>query len=115
MVQGEAHACETEISAIDEQARQVIKRTRDQYPGGRLSSRGDFPAPPAELVTLQQKREAIIQGHVTTLQTKMGQSPFAKLDSTLQSRFAKQVHSNTLPVAPRTRSSRNQSLEPLNR
>jgi hypothetical protein len=97
LIQEEAHLCESEVTQVDAQARQIIAGIRNRYPGGRVSDASQIPKPPETLFALQRQRDAVIQRHVEKLQRALGASAFVHLDSNLQTRFAPKIRRSMLP------------------
>jgi hypothetical protein len=70
-----ATACLAEVEVVDDQAGEIIRQLRTQYPPGQTSRP---PSVPPELLELQKKRDATILKYRDDLQARLGDDAFAR-------------------------------------
>ena len=97
LLKATAHDAATAIQAIDQQIQAVVVTYRAQLPSNRLPSKGDLPALPPELKTLQAAKDQAVLDHVTSLQTGFGTDRFQHFDSWVQSAITPHI---TVAQAP---------------
>jgi hypothetical protein len=70
-----ATSCLAEVEKLDDQAEEVIRQVRAQYPPG---NNNRAPSVPTELLELQKKRDATILRYRDELQARFGDDAFAR-------------------------------------
>jgi hypothetical protein len=94
--------CLAEVKKLDDQADEVIRQVRRQYPPG---STNRAPNVPPELLELQKKRDAMILSYRDELQARLGDETFA--------RFKKFVEDKIQPNIKVLNPSQSKALVPL--
>lgn len=82
-----ASACQREVDRQDERARIIIQAFRAKFPDGKVPKGTTLPPPPAELITMQQERDAIILQARDQLRLAFGEASFAALDNYAKFRY----------------------------
>jgi hypothetical protein len=86
-----ASDCEQEIIKQDQKAMAVIEAMKAHYPDGKLPA-GEGPPPiPPELITMQRDRDNIILLARNRLRQALGEQPFTRFNTFVQSRIASDV------------------------
>jgi hypothetical protein len=69
-----AAACLAEVEKLDDQAEEIIRQVRAQYPPGKTNR---VPSVPPELLELQKKRDATVLRYRDDLKARLGDGAFA--------------------------------------
>ena len=96
--------CESDVKALDDEAKVIIAHFRAQHPGGVLQQGETLPPPPPALAALQQRRNDAILRARDRLQQQFGETAFANFQTFVQKRVASQIKRkplNTLRPAMR--------------
>ena len=83
-----------EVEPIDNEAKQILKQFRELYADGEVPDGQQVPAPPAELGTLQQRRNAAALNNREKLRNGLGENRFGEFDGFVQQEFSTNFQSN---------------------
>jgi hypothetical protein len=78
---------EREVGKIDKKAQKIINAARNRFPNGLVPASQQLPPPPAELKSLQRKRDMIVLRGRHRLVTELGAYGFQQIDDFLKLKF----------------------------
>jgi hypothetical protein len=96
--------CDQEIHALDMKAKAIVSAIRAQYPKGQLPHGQRPPAPPTELKSLREARDAIVGRACERLQAAFGDAEFRRFDDYVKHQVAPNIQqvsaSQVSPASP---------------
>ena len=85
------------IAPIDSQAKAIIQRDRNRYPGGRIPAGQKPPEVPSELLALQAEHDTVLNVYIARLQSTVGKDRFTAINTTLRSILIPTYHGGVRP------------------